>query len=384
MKSNYIYEKGEKLMAWYYITYSCGHEGREQIYGPTKNRQWIADRKAEGLCPECYEIQRKKEREEANQKAAEDAKQQGYPELRGSKKEVNWANTLRQELIESIQGHIEKWGKNDDSLVLNYMILNKTNASWYIKNRTRFYTDIIEDIRKEMPTEKERLEKLVEEEIKIEATIYPEDATTDAIAKIKIDKNLVSVAFEKNEKFKELVKNLGYKWQGYDRRWEKEICETTGSAEERAAELGNKLLNEGFPVRILDSNVREAAVNGVYEPECSRWIYARTGGDFKGWLSVNWQEWNDDLYKIARTLPGSKWSRPSVVVKPEHFVEVEEFASLYGFKFTKAALKLIDTAKKVKENAQIVVPIQKEEVIEEDGLKAILESEIGVLDDLKD
>lgn len=47
-------------MAWYYGTYSCGHEGRVNIIGPTKDRQWKADRHFGHMCPECYENGRKK------------------------------------------------------------------------------------------------------------------------------------------------------------------------------------------------------------------------------------------------------------------------------------------------------------------------------------
>lgn len=46
-------------MAWYYGTYSCGCEGRTQIYGATKDRQRIADYRFEGLCPDCWKNQQK-------------------------------------------------------------------------------------------------------------------------------------------------------------------------------------------------------------------------------------------------------------------------------------------------------------------------------------
>jgi len=58
-------------MAWYYGTYACGHEGRENIIGPTKNRQWIADRKFEGLCYECYQAKLAADRETANKEATD-------------------------------------------------------------------------------------------------------------------------------------------------------------------------------------------------------------------------------------------------------------------------------------------------------------------------
>ena len=41
-------------MAWFYGTYCCGHEGRTDIVGPTKDRERKADWHFSGLCPKCY------------------------------------------------------------------------------------------------------------------------------------------------------------------------------------------------------------------------------------------------------------------------------------------------------------------------------------------
>ena len=43
---------------------------------------------------------------------------------------------------------------------------------------------------------------------------------------------------------------------------------------------------------------------------------------------------NENLYD-ARKLIGSKWNNPFVVVKMDYYNDVEDFAELYGFKFTK-------------------------------------------------
>ena len=54
-------------MAWYEITYACGHTGREQIYGKVNARQdradWIGNNK---VCKPCWI----KGRAEADKKAA--------------------------------------------------------------------------------------------------------------------------------------------------------------------------------------------------------------------------------------------------------------------------------------------------------------------------
>ncbi len=49
-------------MAKYGVTYSCGHEGQVQLYGPQKERdrklEWMA---RDGLCPECYKSHKRAE-----------------------------------------------------------------------------------------------------------------------------------------------------------------------------------------------------------------------------------------------------------------------------------------------------------------------------------
>lgn len=106
-------------------------------------------------------------------------------------------------------------------------------------------------------------------------------------------------------------------------------------------------------------------------------------GDYKGQFAIKWKGRNEKLYKTARSLPGSRWDS-AVMVRVEHYKEVEEFAELYGFKFTNAALRLITEYKEAAENIEVVEPAQAEEETETDGLKEILQSGNEVLEDLKD
>ncbi len=371
-------------MAWYYGTYSCGHEGRTQVYGPVKNRQWIADRRFEGLCPECYQKHLEEEMERKNKEAAEKAKEMELPELQGTEKQVVWANTIRQQLIEKFNNEID--GLDDKSLkmelfkILDYMLQNKTNASWYINNRYTLFTFLLEDLEKEIPTEEEIKEKDLETQIKIESTVYPENKVTNAVVEIKVLDDTIKVYFEKNNDFIKIVKDLGYKWNGV---WKREINYTNGTVEDRAAELGNKLLNEGFPICILDEEIRRKAIEGDYEEECTRWIYIRKEGKYKGWLVIKWQGYNNRLYNVARKLPGSKWDS-GVVVRIEHIDEVQEFAELYGFRFSKGAIKAIERYKESLKLAEVVTPVEVKENEKKDGLKEILSSDTCILPDLFD
>lgn len=384
-------------MAWYYGTFSCGHEGRVNIIGPHKQREWKKERAFEKMCPECWEKYLQEERKRQNKEAAEKAKEMELPELQGTETQVAWANTLRQKLIDRFE-KIDKEKLEDITcyyrfkikyeqlpLILDYILKTYTRASYYIDNRSRDILKVLRSEHKEaLKSDEEKaaeaIEKQLQKEILAQATVYPKSCEQKVVAEIKIKNDKVSVLYEKNEDFISIVKSLGYKWDGI---WEKKIKETTGTAEERAAELGNKLLNKGFPIRILNHEIRNNAINGIYEPEHTRWIYLRTSGKYEGSVDITWDGRNDKLYRTARSLPGSKWDS-GVVVKIEHFEEVQEFAELYDFKFTKAAMNAIEQHKKRLKKAVIVTPSSVEEKENTDGLETILNSSDEIIDDLKD
>jgi hypothetical protein len=375
-------------MAWYHGTYSCGHDGRTNIIGPTKNRQWISDRHFEKLCPECHEKQLQEQREKANVEAAEKAKEMELPELTGTEKQVAWANTLRQTLIEGT----DKLGKKEMECigstesekydVLNY-IISQAKASWFIDNRSSLLLTWIEnrlpEIRNRKAAEKEAP---IAHEIKNESTVHPKNEISPVSVEIKVTDEKITAAFEKNDKFRDLVKKLDYEWgNGY---WFRKITNTNGPASDRAAELGNKLLNAGFPITLTDSIIKENAISGNYAPEQTKWIRVRSEGVYAGWLTIWWKEKDDRIYKRARSLPGSKWSSPSVVVRIEHYKEVLEFSELYGFEVSPIATKAIEEYKERLKNVAVVslVPILLSP--SPDGLKEILNSGDEILEDLRE
>lgn len=45
-------------MAWYYGTFACGHEGRVNIIGPHKDREWKKERAFSNYCYECRQKER--------------------------------------------------------------------------------------------------------------------------------------------------------------------------------------------------------------------------------------------------------------------------------------------------------------------------------------
>lgn len=387
-------------MAWYYGTFSCGHEGRVNIIGPTKDRQWKADRKFEGLCPECFEKERELERERENKKAAEESKEMELPELTGSEKQVAWANTLRLKFIERFEDEFKNLSKNGISYIarrvleirgdfskkdikdmldhvddiLEYILVTKTEAKYFIDNRN-FGERELANVYKEMKTKEEKEEM---KDIINEATVIPKETKFGEVVEIKYDEKSISAIYERNDTFIKIVKSLRFKWDG--KVWSRKITEYTGSASDRVAELGNKLLNEGFSVLILGEEERDKAIAGDYEVECDRWIKHRLNTNK---LAIV-HERNDSLYRASRKLPGSKYNNGSVLVDVSHYKEVEEFAELYDFKFSKAALNLIENYKEQCEKIEKVNPAEVEEKELKDGLKEILNSSSEIIDDLKE
>ena len=370
-----------------------------------------------GLCYDCYQEQKQQERAKASMEAAAKAKEINLPELQGSEKQVAWANVLRQNFIEAYEQKIENISTVPEEEIikkirlsgesvhaspeeiekkcnqviedrekviatmfeaLHYVLSNKTESKWYIDNRDENPTrrSLVEEM------EASKSIKLVPEEIvrdaTVEATIVPENAITPVVAEIKISDDKIVSIFEKNDTFIAVVKALNYKWSGT--AWERKINELTGLAADRAAELGNKLLNAGKPIIIMDEAIRDAAIQGEYEPECNRWVL-KVKGEEK--LKIKWWEKNDRLYQVARKLPGSKWDK-GVVISVSHYKEIEEFANLYSFKFTQKAQEAIETEKERIAKFERVKPAHVEEQEQKDGLKEILNSRNEVLDDLKD
>jgi len=387
-------------MAWYDGTYSCGHEGCVNIIGPTKNREWIRERKFSELCPECCKKERAAEIERVNSAAKESSFEMELPELSGSEKQVNWANTIRLTFIEKIQSVItrleeseaareryarsfeRRFGIKEDSLsayygIMNYSIAQKTSARYWIDNRD-FNNAMMECLFDEYRNNKENEFQDVPQEIIDESLIKPENSDKTGIVKIEIKCNTIIATYEKNDIFRAIMNKLGYAWSG---QWEKSITETTGPAEERAAELGNHLLNAGFTVSIMDQDIRKNAIAANFEPECKRWIYKRETSD----LAAKWPKGEqEEIYANIRKIPTSRWDRPYVLVDVSHYEEVEDFAEIYGFKFTMAARKMIDEYVNRVSRLEKIVPAKPIIPGGKDGLKEVLNSSREVLEDLID
>lgn len=381
-------------MAKYDVTYTCGHTGTIRLIG--RDRQWRLEQEKEKLCSECYRAALEQERQEGNARAAIENQAAGLAELEGTEKQIAWAETLRRQFLDIFEGKIlpeitdEQKAAHPEAcegtLQIYRSFRSRTSASWWIDNRS-----LINEYRLPImiKNEKEALAQAqneppahIIEEAQAEATVYPPDAVSNLVTDIEVRGNTISVLYpERNEKFREIMHSLNLKWE---RRWLRTIGNRSGDIEDRVAEIGNKLLAAGFPVRIYDAAARQKAIDGTYEPEPIRWITAIVSGQYIGWLCVNWSK-KEDFYTEAKRIAGSRYCKPHVVVPAENYEEVLDFAGRYEFKITDKAQEIIDAAMQVRETALVTgVKVPKSQGPAKPERPQLDPEEIGIDEELRD
>lgn len=374
-------------MAWYYGTFSCGHDGRVNIIGPVKDREWKAQAKFRGVCEECYKKAKEEERLALLKLAEKIEKEYSFPELLGSAKQVEWAKVIRAKFYQEFQfkmdreNHVKR--KERMQLLFNELIQEKVKATYWIDNRDYSIIGMLERFESEKK-QRELEEKMKPLGIEKEAVIEPEVKKEEDAVEIRIfeDENKVVAIYRKNDIFNKVVKALGFQWDFENVRWVKNITEKTGSAYDRAAELAVKLLAEGIPVEVNDVKLREKIENQDYEPECFRWVDVREIGKTLYFeLSFPYVA---NCYDDSRKIKGSKYdsTTKNVLIPKNQYMALLDFARVHRFKFTKNA-KILLSLLKQREKEILANPKIKEEQ-QEFSMRDILNSSDEILPDLID
>lgn len=369
----------------------CGCTYTVQLYGPGKDREWKLEN-WDWTCDECKE----KARQEENQKAATANAESGLPSLTGTEKQIAWAETIRKQKIATLDEEMSRREltdriDKDRFYVAVGNLKSKTSARWWIDNRDTHVNRLLHAeyaaTEKPLPAEEKKIAEEAKNEALIEATVRPATPITETVAEIKAGDKFVEVSFmEKREDFRQIVRfSLCYSWTG--NVWRRDLKPTNGTAHDRAAELGHRLLAAGFPIRIFDDTLRVHAVSGNYEQESKRWVMACTAGQYNGWFHISWPK-GEDFYKAAKKLKGSRYESPSVVVPPEQFEEVIDFADMYKFSISDGAKKVIESAKALRDSALTAsVTPRKNEKLPEPGDKPAplaVPDNVEVADEFKD
>ena len=315
-------------------------------------------------CDDCREKRIEAEREEESRKAAEAAKEIGLIALKGSEKQIAWAEKIRMKIVEEIDSYqINLKSDNTIKLVeaIKQWVLKNDEARFWIDNRDLIEIPVAYMIR----NLKREFEKNIVEEKPETEIVEPEEKKHVVVCKVEYTDKKVTVSSKYDPEMPKIVKDAGFKWDG--NTWNKEIGVTTGDPEDRAAEIANKLLVAGFPIEI-DQAIRDKAVSGTYEPEWKRWV-SSIDGQIKIRGDVD-----------TKGIPGIKRG----IAPVESYEAIEEFARLHDYRFTPGARSAID-AHKAKIMKAAPIPGKDAEYNDTaDGVKAILDSDRDVLEDLKD
>jgi rhodanese-related sulfurtransferase len=164
----------------------------------------------------------------------------------------------------------------------------------------------------------------------------PVNALTETRAVISYSGQEVAVRFpEDRNDFRNAMRSLRFRWDAG--AWRRTIGELAGRVEDRVAETGRRLLASGFVVHFPDEAALRAAVDGTYTPEQLRWVLPGQG-QYEGWFSLRWFRPADDWTR-ANLLTGARYDPDTrtVVVPPEHCIEVEDFAETHGYNWHWAA-----------------------------------------------
>jgi hypothetical protein len=177
--------------------------------------------------------------------------------------------------------------------------------------------------------------------------LRPPKPVTATIAHVRREGAAVTVTLdEKRDDFRDLLKAREFVWNWTCRRWERTIGDITGPPADRAAETAHLLLAAGFSVELSDE-LAQMVMDVAYAPEKRRLVMRRSRGDYAGWLVLKWPR--DDaadrqLYAAYDRIPGRRYDKPNLVVPPDQYEAVRDFAERFGFWISPAAQGVIDAA----------------------------------------
>lgn len=359
-------------------------------------------------CADCLDVIRQAE----TAQAAEFNAVRGLPSLQGTPAQIAWAEVVRAKFIGEIEtllrqrlrvtddmereahrafdlpvGFKQAWDRLLDALAI---LEANDDAHWWIEKRMWRAADLVADVATKVPTGEallvQQIEAAFEKSVQESTTLVPPGALVSSIAveiSISIREQAVEACFpDRQEKFRELIKSMGYTWDQAASRWFRAITAFSGPVDERAVELGHRLLQAGFKVCLQDGVLRERVVSAGYQPERKRWVMKRSGGKYDGWFAIHWTA--GDYYEQARKLPGSRWEKPFVCVPAQAFEAVQDFAQLYGFSISDGAKGVIEAASVAYKAQRLGAVAEHKGADKPDGLKAILETPVEVPDALLD
>jgi hypothetical protein len=187
--------------------------------------------------------------------------------------------------------------------------------------------------------------------------LRPTDApVSKCLCELRLTGSTITAAFpEKREDFRGLMHALSFSWA--TRYWQRLLPPRAGDPVHRLAETAHRLVGSSFVVSVDNEKAICMAVDGSFTPEEKRWVLKLTSGYHAGWLALTWAR-EDDLYDEARSLPGSRWSKPFVVVPPGAVEAVADFADRHSFHMSPGAEEILTTHRHAMASGAVVTAIK--------------------------
>lgn len=185
--------------------------------------------------------------------------------------------------------------------------------------------------------------------------IRPKKIVSSTVCRVSVVDRTISLIYpEKLEEFRVLVKKHKYQWASCWRRKFREKVDVV----DRAAEISNEILLLGLPVQIDSEIIRDRLLSNSFKPESFKQVMGYIPDPYKDWFTFeypNHEGWYNEVMKIT----AAKYTDGLIVVPPEQFAEVEDFAEINDFELTEKVLSIIATARSITESAIIFEPRRK-------------------------
>lgn len=372
-------------MANYTITCKCGHTTVVKLTGSWEDRKDRIEEIESRICPECYRKERAEQKRLEIEKAVEESKKLKLPELTNAADDdvlgkaiyyrLNYINNVRSSL-DNLDGVISI-GENSSSKmdvdkntlenILEFGIKNYTDAMFWVKYKEECLDkyDTLHGIAIERIANSYS-ERFNNNELRVNVKSNKQDVVRFDLSS---PNKIVLIYYQRDKDFNNVVKSNYYQWDGS--HWFRELDEKAGSVDDRVANIGYHLLQNGFEVEFLNKNQHDMAVNRTYKPEQTRWIEVANGE-----FAISWKGYSEDLYKASRKITGSKWMVGNYVAAPfSSFKGVQAFAANHGFVFSEDAEKVVKEFSESKSMEEIKedepIPLTIREIRERTGLTQV-------------
>lgn len=385
---------GKHVIEW--ICPKCGQKTEEQVECKWRDLDWETKKRQDTLCPDCQE------KEDEELLAALQKKNYSYkmPVLNGSKKQIEWAEQIRNKQYESLtalksnregkfmvsnwKGKIERFPDSENVAIWQACInnfeyyvqdeieelLEETSAGRIIDGRDKEWKVRIENRARD-----ERERRLSKERGPKEILLVPNGPKKNLTVSLHIKDNCIYTVGEYNPKLITCYKEARMKWNSFERIWWKSNQSTMTSTTDSAADLANSLLLAGFCVKV-PRLIGEMVESKNFVPDKKTWIELRD--DF--YCTVRTVEKNaEPIVNAATRIFGKKDYYGHPYTEIYNYQAVKEFADLYDVALDSDVIKAIEKQKALQKNIDPLMPQPPR-----DGLKEILNSSREVLDDLKD